>query len=48
MSVANARPGYPNSATTPATITTKAPVGPPIWTRLPPSAEITKPATMAV
>ena len=26
----------------------KAPVGPPIWTREPPSAEIRKPATMAV
>ena len=26
----------------------KAPVGPPIWTREPPKAEIIKPATMAV
>jgi hypothetical protein len=32
----------------PATMTTKAPVGPPICTRLPPSAEMMKPATMAV
>ena len=30
------------------TTTTKAPVGPPIWKRLPPSAEIRKPATTAV
>jgi len=30
------------------TITTKAPVGPPIWTREPPSNEMRKPATMAV
>jgi len=30
------------------TITTKAPVGPPIWTRDPPSAEIRNPATIAV
>ena len=29
-------------------MTTKAPVGPPICTRLPPSAEMRKPATMAV
>ena len=35
-------------ATTPATMTTKAPVGPPICTRLPPSREIRKPATTAV
>ena len=30
------------------TMTTNAPVGPPICTREPPSAEIRKPATMAV
>jgi hypothetical protein len=30
------------------TITTKAPVGPPIWTRDPPSAEIRNPPTIAV
>jgi len=29
-------------------MTTKAPVGPPIWTRLPPSPEMTAPAMMAV
>src|SRR3989344_6671374 len=29
-------------------MTTKAPVGPPIWKRLPPRAEIRKPATTAV
>jgi hypothetical protein len=29
-------------------MTTNAPVGPPIWNRLPPSADITKPATAAV
>src|SRR5947209_16820501 len=32
----------------PATMTTNAPVGPPICTRLPPSSEIRNPATMAV
>jgi hypothetical protein len=35
-------------ATIPATTTTKAPVGPPIWTFDPPSAEITNPVTIAV
>ena len=29
-------------------MTTKAPVGPPIWTREPPKAEMMKPATIAV
>ena len=32
----------------PATMTMNAPVGPPICTLLPPRAEMTKPATMAV
>jgi hypothetical protein len=32
----------------PYTMTTKAPVGPPIWTRDPPSAEIRNPAISAV
>ena len=41
------RPSMPNSATMPATTTTKAPVGPPIWHREPPRAEIRKPVTMA-
>jgi len=31
----------------PATTTTKAPVGPPIWNREPPNAEIRKPVMMA-
>ncbi len=48
ISVATASPSTPNSATTPATITTNAPVGPPICTRLPPNAEIRNPATIAV
>jgi hypothetical protein len=48
MRVATASPSYPNSATTLATSTTKAPVGPPICTRLPPMSEIRAPATMAV
>ena len=34
------RPSTPYFATMPATTTTNAPVGPPIWTRDPPSAEI--------
>ena len=34
------RPDKPNLAMMPATITTKAPVGPPIWIRDPPKAEI--------
>jgi hypothetical protein len=29
-------------------MTTKAPVGPPIWTREPPRAEMRNPATIAV
>ena len=44
----SAKPPSPNFTTIPATITTKAPVGPPIWVRDPPSAEIRKPATTAV
>jgi hypothetical protein len=32
----------------PETMTTKAPVGPPIWSRDPPRSEIRPPATMAV
>ena len=48
MKVAIARPSYPCLRTMPATMMTKAPVGPPIWTRLPPRAEMMKPATMAV
>ncbi len=41
------RPEIPCSATMPETTTTKAPVGPPIWTRDPPSAEIRNPVTIA-
>ena len=41
-------PSTPWSATMPATMTTKAPVGPPIWSRDPPSSEINPPAMMAV
>ena len=48
MSVTRARPGMPKRATMPATMTTNAPVGPPICVREPPSAEIRKPATTAV
>ena len=48
MKVAVTSPSSPWTATTPATTTMNAPVGPPICTRLPPSAEIRKPATMAV
>ena len=41
------RPSTPYFATMPATTTTNAPVGPAICTREPPSAETTKPVTMA-
>ena len=34
--------------TMPKTMGIKAPVGPPIWTREPPSSEMMKPATIAV
>ena len=42
------RPETPWAAMMPATITTNAPVGPPICTREPPSAEMRNPATTAV
>ena len=42
------RPSTPKRATIPDTTITNAPVGPPIWTREPPSAEIRKPAATAV
>ena len=48
MIVASSRPSNPYCSITPYTTTMKAPVGPPIWTLLPPSNEIKKPATMAV
>ena len=41
------RPSMPNFATMPATTTTNAPVGPPIWHVDPPRAEITNPVTTA-
>ena len=46
--VAITRPSSPSLATIPATIVAKAAVGPAICTLLPPSAEITNPATIAV
>ena len=41
-------PDMPCCAMMPATITTNAPVGPPICTRDPPSSDTTRPPTMAV
>ena len=46
--VAAARPSMPLRATMPATMVAKAAVGPAICTLLPPRAEMTKPATIAV
>jgi len=48
INVARTRPSIPYFWTTPYTITTKAPVGPPICTRLPPSTDTRKPAMIAV
>ncbi len=48
ISVATRSPSTPYRWTMPATITTNAPVGPPICTREPPRAEIRNPAMMAV
>ncbi len=48
IKVASTSPSKPWVAITACTTTIKAPVGPPICTRLPPSAEIRKPATTAV
>ena len=42
------RPERPCLAMMPATITTKAPVGPPIWMREPPRSDTRKPPTIAV
>ena len=42
------RPERPCLAMMPATMTTKAPVGPPIWMREPPSSDTRKPPTIAV
>ena len=41
------RPSMPCFCTMPATTTTNAPVGPPIWVVEPPRAEMRKPATTA-
>ena len=41
------RPSTPYFAMMPDTTTTKAPVGPPIWKRDPPSAEMMKPVMIA-
>jgi hypothetical protein len=48
ISVAVASPSYPWWWAIPATIGMNAAVGPPICTRLPPSAEMRNPATTAV
>ena len=48
MAVAMIRLARPYRSTMPYTMTMNAPAGPPICTRLPPSAEIRKPAMMAV
>ena len=48
ISVTMANPLIPKRSTMPAIITTNAPVGPPIWVREPPNAEIRKPAATAV
>ena len=48
MTVQMTSPSYPNCATMPETMTTNAPVGPPICTRLPPSAEMRNPPMIAV
>ena len=42
------KPESPCLARIPATMTTNAPVGPPIWTFEPPRNEIRNPPTMAV
>ena len=47
ISVHMKSPSRPWVCTMPATTTTNAPVGPPIWTREPPRAETRNPATMA-
>ena len=47
MSVHMNRPSRPCAATMPETTTTKAPVGPAIWTREPPRADMVNPAMTA-
>ena len=46
--VARISPSMPCCATVAATSTMKAPAGPPIWKREPPSSETRKPPTAAV
>ena len=46
--MARISPSTPNRIVVAATSTMKAPAGPPIWKRLPPSAETRKPPTTAV
>jgi hypothetical protein len=46
--VASSNPLTPCRSTVAATSTMKAPAGPPIWKRLPPSAETRKPPMTAV
>jgi hypothetical protein len=46
--VARISPSTPCRATVAATSTMNAPAGPPIWKRLPPSADTRKPPTIAV
>ena len=46
--VARISPSTPCAVTVAATSTMKAPAGPPIWNRLPPSAETRNPPTIAV
>ena len=48
INVAIISPSTPWFCIIPNTITTKAPVGPPIWTLLPPNNEIMNPAMIAV
>ena len=48
MSVATCRPPIPYCAVMPASTAMNAPVGPEIWTRVPPSSEVARPATIAV
>ena len=48
MMPTRARPPMPNFKTMPAMMMTKAPVGPPIWVRDPPRAEMMNPAITAV
>lgn len=48
MNVATCRPSMPYRAVIPDRITTNAPVGPAICSRLPPNAETSRPAKIAV